>query len=423
MTTQLQDHELHETSSAGDTEKRKNVLIGIGIVAAIALLIWGIFHLIWAANHEETDDAYLTGHLHLISARVAGTVDGVFVDDNQHVQKGQPLVLLDPRDLQVRVDQAKAALDIANKQKDAAEASVNNSAQNATAESTHARGAIGEAKASIAAQKAAMVEAQANIAASQAKLDQSNAALYRDEADLHRYEDLAAKEQVSRQTLDHARAAYQVSAAIHAAAVQAVGEAQAKLLRTNSEVARTEAMLTSSYAVMEQAKAAHLQTNVRAGEYQRAKAAVDQAKAALEEAQLQLSYTKLIAPMPGKIGRKSVEAGQRLQIGQPVMAVIEDTPWVVANFKETQLAKMRPHQEVEVRIDTFPKHLFKGHIDSIAPGSGNEFALLPPDNATGNFTKIVQRIPVKIVLDGDSMNGYQDLVVPGMSATVTVTTK
>ena len=117
-----------------------------------------------------------------------------------------------------------------------------------------------------------------------------------------------------------------------------------------------------------------------------------------------------------------MEAGQRLQIGQPVMAVIEDTPWVVANFKETQLAKMRPHQEVEVRIDTFSKHLFKGHVDSIAPGSGNEFALLPPDNATGNFTKIVQRIPVKIVLDSDSMNGYQDLVVPGMSATVTVTT-
>jgi membrane fusion protein, multidrug efflux system len=405
------------------TEKRKKTLIGVGAVALIALLIWGCFHLVWAAGHEETDDAYVTGHLHPISARVAGTVDGVLIDDNQHVQQGQTLVILDPKDLQARVDQAKAALDVAYKQTDTAEAAVSNSAQSVTAENTHAKGTIGEAKASIAAQKAAVVEAQANISSAQAKLDQTTANLRKDETDFHRYEDLAAKEQVSRQALDHARATYEVSAATNAAAKQAVEEAQAKLLRTNSEVARTEALLTSSYAVMEQAKAAGFQTNVRSGEFQKAKAAVDQARAALEEAQLQLSYTKILAPASGKIGRKSVEVGQRLQIGQPVMAVIEDTPWVVANFKETQLNKMRPHQEVEVTIDTFPKHLFKGRVDSVAPGSGNEFALLPPDNATGNFTKIVQRIPVKVVFDKDSMNGYQDLIVPGMSATVTVTTK
>jgi membrane fusion protein (multidrug efflux system) len=405
------------------TEKRKRALLIFGVVALVALVVWGTYHLIWAAGHQETDDAYVTGHLHPISARVAGTVDGVLVDDNQHVQQGQLIVTLDPKDLEARVDQAKAALDAAYKQAETAQAAVSNSAQNATAENLHARGTIGEAKASIAAQKAAVIEAQANIASAQAKLAQATANLHKDETDLHRYEDLAAKEQVSRQSLDHARTTYEVSAATQAAAKQAVEEAQAKLLRTNSEVARTEAILTSSFAVMEQAKAAGLETDVRSGEYGKAKAAVDQAKAALEEARLQLSYTKLVAPVSGKIGRKSVEAGQRLQIGQPVMAVIEDTPWVVANFKETQLNKMRPNQEVEVTIDTFPKHLFKGHVDSVAPGSGNEFALLPPDNATGNFTKIVQRIPVKIVLDKDSMNGYQDFIVPGMSATVTVTTK
>src|SRR5947209_7472643 len=199
MTTQLQDRELHETSSTEGIEKRRKVLIGIGIVAAIALVIWGTCHLIWAAGHEETDDAYLTGHLHPISARVAGTVDAVFVDDNQHVQKGQPLVTLDPSDLQARVDQAKAALDVAYKQKDTAEAAVSNSAQNATAESMRARGTIGEAKASIAVQEATVIEARSNVASAQAKLDQSNATLHRDETDLHRYEDLEAKEQVSRQ--------------------------------------------------------------------------------------------------------------------------------------------------------------------------------------------------------------------------------
>jgi membrane fusion protein (multidrug efflux system) len=118
-----------------------------------------------------------------------------------------------------------------------------------------------------------------------------------------------------------------------------------------------------------------------------------------------------------------VEAGQRVQIGQPLMAVVEDQPWVVANFKETQLEKIRSGQRVELEIDTFPNHKFYGHVDSLAPGSGNEFALLPPDNATGNFTKIVQRIPVKIVFDQDSVHGFENLLAPGMSAVVTVTTK
>jgi len=143
----------------------------------------------------------------------------------------------------------------------------------------------------------------------------------------------------------------------------------------------------------------------------------------LEDAKLQVSYTIIKAPVSGRIGKKSVEAGQRVQVGQPVMAIVEDRPWVVANFKETQLNKMRTGQTVEVEIDTFPKHKFHGHVDSLAPGSGNQFALLPPDNATGNFTKIVQRIPVKIVLDKDSTHGYEDLILPGMSSVVTVTTK
>jgi len=143
----------------------------------------------------------------------------------------------------------------------------------------------------------------------------------------------------------------------------------------------------------------------------------------LEDAKLQLSYTVIKAPVTGRIGRKSVEAGQRVQVGQPLMAIVEDQPWVVANFKETQLEKMRAGQRVEVNVDAFPKHKFYGHVNSLAPGSGNEFALLPPDNATGNFTKIVQRIPVKIALDQESVRGYQNLLSPGMSSIVTVTTR
>jgi membrane fusion protein (multidrug efflux system) len=174
---------------------------------------------------------------------------------------------------------------------------------------------------------------------------------------------------------------------------------------------------------LQSAHATTLETRVREGQFATAQAAVAQAAAALEDAKLQLSYTIITAPVSGRIGRKSVEAGQRVQIGQPLMAVVEDQPWVVANFKETQLQKMRTGQHVEVEIDTFSKHKFYGHVDSLAPGSGNEFALLPPDNATGNFTKIVQRIPVKILLDQDSVRGYENLLSPGMSSVVTVATE
>jgi membrane fusion protein (multidrug efflux system) len=377
----------------------------------------------WSLGHEETDDAYLTGHLHPISARIAGTVQEVLVDDNQHVAQGETLVVLDPKDFQVRLDQAMAALEEASRQTETAQATIHSSSQTATAQMVRADGAIGEAKASIAAQKAEVVAAQAGVPNAQARLAVTTATLKREELDLHRYEDLAAKEEVSRQTLDHARASYQVAVASHAAAEEQVREAQARLLQAQEGVGRTEAMLTSSYAIMESAKAANLDTKVRQAQFSTAQAAISKAAAAVEDARLQLSYTVIKAPASGRVGRKSVEVGQRLQVGQPLMAIVEDNPWVVANFKETQLERLRPQQAVALEIDTFPSHVFRGQVDSIAPGSGNQFALLPPDNATGNFTKIVQRIPVKIVFDPDSIKGYEDLLAPGMSTVVTVTTR
>jgi membrane fusion protein (multidrug efflux system) len=174
---------------------------------------------------------------------------------------------------------------------------------------------------------------------------------------------------------------------------------------------------------LEDAEATALQTNVRQNEYAVARAAIDQAKVALNDAQLQLSYTNLKAPASGRIGRKSVEVGQRVQPGQPLLAIVENQVWVVANFKETQLKRMHPGQETEVKLDALPSHIFKGKVDSVAPASGAQFSLLPPDNATGNFTKIVQRIPVKVVLEPQSIKGFESLLTPGMSAVVSVTVK
>ncbi|MGA9130196.1 MAG: HlyD family secretion protein [Terracidiphilus sp.] len=403
--------------------RRKAFLIWGGSAVFVLLLVFGVRYLVWSAHHESTDDAYLEGHLHPISARITDTVQQVLTDDNQHVVEGQTLVILDPNDYKVKLDQAKAALDAAARQADTAEAAIHATSQSATAQTTQAVGTIGEAKASIEASKAAVTAAEAGVPRAQAQLQEADATLRREDTDLHRYEDLYAKEQVSKQTLDHQRASYQVAVAAQAAAQEQVRQAQAQLVAAQQGVVRTEALLTNSRGGLQSAEATRLETRVREGQYATALAAVAQATAALEDANLQLSYTIIKAPVTGRVGKKSVEAGQRVQIGQPLLALVEDQPWVVANFKETQLEKMRTGQRVEVEIDTFSKHKFYGHVDSLAPGSGNEFALLPPDNATGNFTKIVQRIPVKIVLDQDSVRGYENLLSPGMSSVVTVATK
>lgn len=405
------------------SRRKRALLISAGAVSLVVLLAFGVRYVVWAAHHESTDDAYLAGHVHPISARITGTVQRVLIDDNQHVVTGQTLVILDPKDYQVRLDRAKAALDAAERQADTADAAIRTTSETATAQTTQAQGSIGDAKAAIQASQAAVEVAEAGIPRAEAQLDESNATLQRDETDLHRYEDLYAKQQISRQMLDHQRASYQMALAARTAAQEQVHQAQAQLVAAQENVIEAKSQLTKSEGGLQSAEAARLETRVREGQFATAQAAVTEAQAELEEAELQLSYTMIKAPVSGRIGKKSVEAGQRVQIGQPLLAIVEDQPWVVANFKETQLAKVRAGQRVEVEIDTFPKHKFYGHVDSLAPGSGNEFALLPPDNATGNFTKIVQRIPVKVALDEASTRGYENLIAPGMSAVVTVTTK
>jgi membrane fusion protein (multidrug efflux system) len=166
-----------------------------------------------------------------------------------------------------------------------------------------------------------------------------------------------------------------------------------------------------------------VQTQVNRSEYEADLGAIAQAQASLKDAQLQLSYTNISAPNQGRIGRKVVEVGQRVQPGQPLMAIVNNDYWVVANFKETQLERMQPRQPVEIKLDAFPHHPFMGRVESISPASGSTFALLPPDNATGNFTKIVQRIPVKVVFDPQSIRGYESRIAPGMSAEVSVELK
>lgn len=412
--------EIIETDSTKPSTLKKNAIRGLVIVAVLAAGVTGYNGLRFLSIHEQTDDAYTTGHMHQVSSRINGTVDNVLVDDNEHVTAGQVLVVLDPRDYEVKVKQAQAALKTAQHQAAAAQSAISLSANTATGKTAEAQGNVSNALASIAGAEAAVNAAQAAIPESKATLAQKQAEVVRAEADQTRYVELAKQGAVSYQQRDTAVRDYMVAKEAALGAKELVKQAYAQLDQAQQTVRSARAQLVQSTGLISEAQASHVQTKVNASQYDVAKAAIEEAEAQLADAQLQLSYTKIVAPTSGRVGKKTVEAGQRLQPGQQLMTLVSDETWVVANYKETQLERMRPGQNVEIKVDTFPHHVFTGKVDSFSPGSGATFALLPSDNATGNFTKIVQRMPVKIRFDAASIKGYENMIVPGMSVVATV---
>jgi membrane fusion protein, multidrug efflux system len=432
-------------------KKRKKpialILAGVGL-GVVATSIFGYRYWQFISTHQSTDNATVYGHIHQVSSKIAGNVTAVLVNDNQQVQPGQLLVKLDPKDYENKVQQAQAALEAARKQANAAQANITLASQTtggktaqaqgdvstAQAAITTAQAAVREAQAGIPAAQAAVREAQAGIPLAQAQVAQADANLQKTQADYNRYNSLYRQGAVAAQQLDTARAAYAVAQAQKSSALQGVQQAQARLAAAKVGVAKAQsqlaqaqegitsarAKLASSRGGLQQATASGQQTTVNRSQYAAAQSAIAQSQAALKDAQLQLSYVNITATSAGRIGRKNVEVGNQIQAGTPLMAVVDNEYWVVANFKETQLDKMKPKQLVEVKLDAFPSHPFKGYVDSVSPASGAQFSLLPPDNATGNFTKIVQRIPVKISLDPQSIKGYEARITPGMSAEVSV---
>lgn len=397
----------------------KLLLAALGIGAIIA----GNFSYHWwqyASTHEETDNAAVAGHLYQISSRISGMVSAVPVDDNETVQPGELLVQLDPHDYQIKVQQAQAVLAVAQRQANAAQDTIALAGTTAQAQTTEAQGKLSNAIAAISAARAAVTEAQAGVPVAQAELAQAEATLEKAEADYNRYQSLFDTGAIARQQLDSAKAAYDVALAQRNAAQQEVRQAQAQLSQAQEGVTQAQAQLQASRGGLQQAQASGVQTDVNRSQYEATVAAIEQAQATLAEAQLQLSYTNITAPAEGRIGRKTVEVGQQVQPGQPLMAVVGDEMWIVANFKETQVEQMQAGESVEIELDAFPGHTFTGRIDSLSPASGSQFALLPPDNATGNFTKVVQRIPVKIAFNPESIREYEAQITPGMSATVSV---
>ncbi|MFL6263666.1 MAG: efflux RND transporter periplasmic adaptor subunit [Thermoanaerobaculia bacterium] len=353
---------------------RKIVILSFLGVLVLVGAVWGFRTIVFYQHHATTDDAQLDGNINPVLSRVSGYVQEVLVSDNQPVKPGDVLVRIDPADLQAKVDQEQASL-------------------------LNAQAAVSVAEAAVASARSTATGARAKVSSNQADVTAARSRAQQAAADVARYKQLLSKEEISQQQYD-----------------AAVTAAEAARANTDAARATTESSRATAQASSSQIEAATRQVAA-------AQAQVAQHQAALEAARLQLSYAVIKAPVAGFVSKKNVEMGQFVQAGQPLLAIVQqgnnpNDVWVSANFKETQLAKMRPGQTAEIEVDAYPGVTFHGRVESLAAATGARFSLLPPDNATGNFTKVVQRVPVKIELT-DAPDPKRPLRV-GMNVNVTV---
>jgi membrane fusion protein, multidrug efflux system len=391
----------------------------IGGVVLLAVII-GLF--LYYHDRESTDDAQIDGHITPIASKIYGKVASVLVDDNQSVKAGQVLVKIDPRDYQAAVDQAKAALDLAEGEARSAGVDVPRTAENVASGTSSADAQLLGAQADVAKAQATYEQAQtADLAYAQANVNKSMANAALAQADLARYKPLMERDEISKQQYDAAKANADASASTLKADQEKLVQAQRNVEVVKAQLDAAKARVLQARAGVEGALADRKQVGMRTADAQAKVAKVAQARAALDAAQLNLSYTDVVAPVDGVATHKQVETGQIVQAGQGLLVVVPlQDVWVTANFKETQLRNMRAGQKAEVKVDTYGK-TFSGHVDSIAGATGGVLSLLPPENATGNYVKVVQRIPVKIVLDRESVGSW--VLRPGMNVDATVITK
>jgi membrane fusion protein (multidrug efflux system) len=376
--------------------KRAKLIIGLGV---LVLIVAGLFVWRYLDSYEATDDAQVDGHLNSVSARVSGHVIKLNVEDNQYVQQGTVLVEIDPADYQVAVEKAQAEYNDALAQ--AAAAGINVPVTNVNTSSQ-----VASAQAGVANAKAAIAAARQQFEAAKAQVAQAEANDAKAQEDLARYKQLMEKQEISAQQYDQAVAAAKASAASVNAARAGADAANAQIEQAQGKLLQADADLRSADTAPQMMRA----TRSRA---QSAEANAEQKKALLDQAKLNLQYTKIMAPATGVVSNRTVEVGENVQAGQEMMKIVPlDDLWVTANFKETQLRRMKAGQSVDIDVDANGK-TYKGHIDSIAGASGALFSLLPPENATGNYVKVVQRVPVKIVFEKGELKGHE--LRPGMS--------
>ncbi len=335
----------------------KWIFKGLVILAILVAVIYSIVLFVHSLSHESTDDAYVTGTVVPVAAEVKGRVVKVYINDNEEVAAGTPLVEIFPEDyVSALTEQKEAVLRFQSEEQ--------------------------ELQASIAEKRKSLAQAQANLEATRA--DEALAT-----KELKRYENLRKEEVVSASQYDNTESRFEVARARKDAAEAAIAETEAALKTAQAR------LTTQGFKIKE-------------------------AQASLDRAQLDLKRTVVVAPVSGMIAKKNVDPGKYVQPGQPLLSIVNGEMWVIANFKETQIKKMAVGQPVEVRVDAYPRTTFKGHVDSLQPGTGSAFSLLPPENATGNFVKVVQRVPVKIVME--SKPDRNNPLWPGLSVIPTVDT-
>jgi membrane fusion protein, multidrug efflux system len=400
--------------------QQSRVRIGLGIVvlAIVAVVVW----LFVTAGRESTDDAQVEGHVVQISARVGGTVLRVPVDDNQRVAAGDVLVEIDPRDYQVAVERARAELADAQATATAAQSGVPISTTQSASNVTTAHGSVEQAQSIAEGAQKEIEAARARLTTAQARKREAEANAAKATRDVERLRGLLAKDEVSQQQFDAASAAADAQRAAVDSATSQVAEAEAGVRVAESKLTQARAGEQQAQAGLRTAQTGPQQVAATKARAEAAAAHVEQMKATLAQAELNLQYATVKAPIAGVVSRKTAEAGQIVQAGQPLMAIIPlENVWVTANFKETQLTNMRPGQKALIKVDAYGGKEFRGHIDSIAAATGARFSMLPPENATGNFVKVVQRVPVKIVLEPGQDPDH--LLRPGMSVVPTVFTR
>jgi len=399
-------------------KSRIRIIAAVLVAAAVGLGVW-----FWmSAGHESTDDAQVDAPVTQIAARVGGTITKVAVGDNQRVEPDAVLVELDRRDYEVAVDKARAELADAEASAIAARSNVPITSTTAASNVTTARGSIVQAQGGIGAAERELDAARARLTTAQARVREAEATAAKAARDVERLRGLLAKDEVSQQQFDTLVAAADAQKAGLDSARSQVAEADAGIRVAESKVLQARAGADQAHAELRTAETAPQQVSMIKARAAAADARVQQERANLAQAELNLQYATVKAPARGVISKKSLNPGQVVQPGQPLLALVQlDDVWVTANFKETQLKDVRAGQRATVKVDALGGRSFNGKVDSIAGATGARFSLLPPENATGNFVKIVQRVPVKIVLDAGQ--DPEHLLRPGLSVTPTVYTK
>jgi len=394
---------------------RGRAIVGVATLAVVLAIVW----IVVSVDRETTDDAQIDGRITPIAAKVSGTITAVTANDNEYAEAGTVLATIEPITYEIALRRAHAELAEAKARDTAARAGLPVSVEMTASGQDVAHAALAEANSGVAVAEQELDAAQARLQLAKANLRGTAAERERASRDLERMQELLSHDEISRQRYDQVLRDATSAVAEEEAATAAIAEAKARLAAAEGRLAQAQSRARNAAADLRAADTGPEQLEVERARVEAAAAQVEQAQAHVQEAEIDLANTTVRAPSDGIVSRRRIEVGQVVARGQPVMALVSrDELWVTANFKETQIERMRPGQRVTFSVDGLGGERFTGRIDSIAAATGAKFSLIPPDNATGNFVKVVQRIPVKIAIDPDQDPDRR--LRPGMSVVATV---